>query len=126
MSPSESATWALSAPSTPARPTMASWEKFGALPEVASDAPTAAPPASRPETPLMMGRRSLRTSRLCHSRSTPLSSERPADAVVDAVVSPVDAVGVDPEQDGNAVAQAPGDLGRRYASVKPERRSCVT
>ena len=53
------------------------------------------------------------------------SSERVADLVVHGVVSPVDAVGVDAEQDSDTVAQAPGDLGRRNTSVQPQRGCCV-
>ncbi|MEU5785013.1 hypothetical protein [Micromonospora lupini] len=47
--------------------------------------------------------------------------ERVADLVVHGVVAAVDAVGVDAEQDGDAVAQPPGDLGRRDAGIQPER-----
>ena len=48
-------------------------------------------------------------------------SECVADLVVHGFVAAVDAVGVDAEQDGDAVAQAPGDLGRRDAGILPER-----
>jgi len=51
------------------------------------------------------------------------SCQRVTDAVVDGVVSAVDAVGVDAEQDGDVVSQAPDDLGRRDACNQPELRT---
>jgi hypothetical protein len=53
------------------------------------------------------------------------AAERTADALVDGVGLAVDAVGVDPEHDGDAVPGAAGDFGRGDADVEQQADGCV-
>jgi hypothetical protein len=54
-------------------------------------------------------------------RGAVVAAEGAADGLVDSVVLAVDAVGVDLEQDGDAVPSAPSGLGCRDIGVEPQR-----
>lgn len=47
------------------------------------------------------------------------------DALLGAVLLPGDALGIDPQQDGDAVPGPLRDLGGRHASVESKRNACV-